>query len=70
MCKLCENVEPIPNVSNCPTEIIIEEDLFAKKNLYFLKVTSEVDIGMGGDIVVLTSAGIKYCPFCGRKLVD
>lgn len=68
MCKYCEKPEPIPNISNCPTDIYIEEELFTKDNDFFLKIVSEVDIGMGGDVVILTSAAIDYCPFCGRNL--
>ena len=67
MCKYCEKSEPIDNVSNCPTSMYIDEDLFANSN-FLLKVASKVNIGMGGTIIVLTSALINYCPVCGRKL--
>lgn len=68
MCRLCENIEPIPNISNCPTDMYIEEELFTKDNDFFLRIVSEVDIGMGGNVSILTSAAIDYCPFCGRNL--
>ena len=70
MCRFCENIEPIPNISNCPTDMYIEQELLTKDNDFLLKIVSEVDMGMGGDIVVLTSTTIDYCPFCGRKLED
>ena len=69
MCKYCEKPEPIDNVSNCPTNMYIEEDLFANGN-FLLKVASEVDIGIGGIIPVLATALINYCPICGRKLSE
>lgn len=69
MCKYCEKPEPIDNISNCPTDRYIEEDLFAN-GIFLLKVASKVNIGIGGTIPVLATALINYCPICGRKLED
>lgn len=69
MCKYCQNAsELIPNISNCPTDMYIEEELFTKDDNFFLRIVSKVNIGLGGNIVILTSAAIDYCPFCGRNL--
>lgn len=71
MCRYCNgNPEPIDNISNCPTDVYIEEELFTKENGFLLKIVSDVDMGMGGEINVLTSVEIDYCPFCGRKLIN
>ena len=70
MCRYCEKLEPIDNVSNCPTDVYIDEELFTKENDFLLKIVSDVDMGMGGEITVLTSVEIDYCPFCGRKLKE
>lgn len=70
MCKYCEKPEPIDNVSNCPTDMYIEKDLFVPNGSFYLKIVSDVDIGMGGYINVLTSTKINYCPICGRELKD
>ena len=70
MYRYCNgNPEPIDNVSNCPTDMYIEEDLFANDN-FLLKVASKVNIGIGETITVLTTALINYCSICGRKLED
>ena len=70
MCKYCREPvsEPIDNLSNCPTKMCIEKDLFVENGDFFLQIHSDVDIGMGGCINVSTSTRIDYCPFCGRKL--
>ena len=68
MCKYCEKPEPIDNVSNCPTDMFIGKHW--GNDTFFLEVVSDVNIGMGGCINVLTSTKIDYCPFCGRKLED
>ena len=68
MCKYCEKPEPIDNVSNCPTGMFIDKNVFKKDGGFLLKIVSDVDIGMGGCINVLTSTKINYCPICGRKL--
>ncbi len=68
MCKYCEKPEPIDNISNCPTDMYIDQDLFVENGDFFLQIASDVDIGMGGCINVLTSTKIDYCPFCGREL--
>ena len=70
MCKYCEELKPIDNVSNCPTGMFIDRHWWAENGTFFLEVVSDVDIGMGGCINVLTSAKINYCPICGRKLED
>ena len=49
MCRYCNgNPEPIDNMSNCPTDVYIEEELFTNKNDFLLKIVSDVDMGMGG----------------------
>lgn len=68
MCKYCEKPEPIDNFSNCPTDMYIEKDLFVPNGSFYLKIVSDVDIGMGGYINVLTSTKINYCPICGMEL--
>lgn len=70
MCKYCEKLEPIDNLSNCLTRMHIEKDLFVENGDWFLKVDSAVNIGMSGCINVLTSTKINYCPICGRELKD
>lgn len=70
MCKYCEKPEPIDNISNCPTDMFIDKNLFTENGNFLLKVISNVDIGIGGFVNVLTSVKINYCPFCGRKLED
>ena len=62
MCKYCEKPEPIDNISNCPTGIFIDKDVF--------KIVSDVSFGVGWIFHVLTSTKINYCPICGRKLED
>lgn len=71
MCRYCNgNPEPIDNLSNCPTDMYIEQDLFVENGNFFLQITNEVNLGVGGDFHILTSAKIDYCPFCGRKLMN
>ena len=71
MCRYCSgNPEPIDNLSNCPTDMYIEQDLFVENGDFFLQITSDVNLGVGGTFNILTSAKIDYCPFCGRKLKD
>ena len=70
MCKYCEKPEPINNISDCPTDMYIEQNLFVENGDFFLKVISDVDLGVGGIFSILTSVKIDYCPFCGRKLMN
>lgn len=70
MCKYCEKPEPIDNLSNCPTDMYIEQDLFVENGDFFLQISSDVNLGVGGIFSILTSAKIDYCPFCGRKLMN
>lgn len=71
MCRYCNgNPEPIDNLSNCPTDMYIEQDLFVKNGDFFLKIASKINLGVGGNFHILTSTKIDYCPFCGRKLED
>ena len=68
MCKYCEKLEPIDNVSNCPTDMFIEKHWWAESDIFFLKVVNDVNLGVGGNFHILTSTIIDYCPFCGREL--
>lgn len=70
MCKYCEKPEPIDNFSNCPTDMYIEKDLFVPNGSFYLKIVSDINMGIAGCFNVLTSTPIHYCPFCGRKLED
>lgn len=68
MCKYCEKSEAIDNVSNCPTSMFIEKHWWEENDTFFLKIISEVNLGVGGNFHILTSAKINYCPICGKKL--
>ena len=73
MGKYCDNLshpEPIDCMSNCNTNMYIEEDIEFLPSSYVLRIASEIDLGIAGDVVVLTTTEINYCPYCGRKLKE